>query len=300
MVSRLSCYALRIMSHTSLYATLDVAMATVTGSGVKAAREETGLSQRKLARRVAERLGDPERATALGVMFSRLERRGNSELEAGLAQLIGEELGVGVRDLQEGVLYTWARRLEGGAYTFPALGLRQLVWTSPEAAFDGRDAITKETLPFKNFDFNIARGASLVPVFREALRRTMEAHFGDLTDHELERLIVVDASPKAVQEVAVAQVAIAAEDTESRRGAAGGWARRAAEGNLETAGPDVLFELTELRAARARGDGPALDEIPRERLAQWRGEHKHLTDAVLAYLDFRYERLRERRDPRDG
>ena len=293
MVSRLSCYALRIMSHTSLYATLDVAMATVTGSGVKAAREETGLSQRKLARRVAERLGDPERATALGVMFSRLERRGNSELEAGLAQLIGEELGVGVRDLQEGVLYTWARRLEGGAYTFPALGLRQLVWTSHEAAFDGRDAITKETLPFKNFDLNIARGASLVPVFREALRRTMEAHFGDLTDNELERRLVVDPSARAIRELATAQVALGAQDAEDRRAAGQAWAQAAAEGILETAGPDELFNLTERRAAR--GDDPDLGEVPDELLAQWDRERAALAETALEYLSRRDELLRGRR-----
>jgi len=285
------------MSHTSLYATLDVAMATVTGSGVKAAREETGLSQRKLARRVAERLGDPERATALGVMFSRLERRETSELEAGLAQLIGEELGVGVRDLQEGVLYTWARRLEGGAYTFPALGLRQLVWTSPEAAFDGRDAITKETLPFKNFDLNIARGASLVPVFREALRRTMEAHFGDLTDHALERQLVVDPSAKAVRELATAQVALGAQAAEARRAAGQAWAQAAAEGILETAGPDELFNLTERRAAR--GDDPDLGEVPDGLLAQWDRERAALAETVLEYLALRYDHLTQRREARD-
>jgi len=268
-------------------------MATVTGSGVKAAREETGLSQRKLARRVAERLGDPERATALGVMFSRLERRQNSELEAGLAQLIGEELGVGVRDLQEGVLYTWARRLEGGAYTFPALGLRQLVWTSHEAAFDGRDAITKETLPFKNFDLNIARGASLVPVFREALRRTMEAHFGDLTDNELERRLVVDPSARAIRELATAQVALGAQDAEDRRAAGQAWAQAAAEGILETAGPDELFNLTERRAAR--GDDPDLGEVPDELLAQWDRERAALAETALEYLSRRDELLRGRR-----
>ncbi len=258
-------------------------MATVNGTGVRTMRERLNLSQRALARRVAGRLGDPERAATLGVAFSRIERRQHSDLDDEIARALAEELAVGVPALAERVLFTWARQ-EGDRQVFPALGLRQLLWSSQEAALNGRDVIAAETMVLGKFDLNVARDATLVPIFRDALRRTMTAHFGDLAEHELESLLVVDPSAKAVRELATAQVALSAENAEDRRAAGQAWARAAAEGILETAGPDEFFNLTERRAAR--GDDPD---------AQWRGEHKHLTDAALVYLNFRYEHLREAR-----
>lgn len=258
-------------------------MATVNGSGVRTMRERKDLSQRALARRVAGRLGDPERAATLGVAFSRIERRQHSDLDDEIARALAEELAVGVPDLGERVLFTWAHRVEGDRYSFLALGLRQPLWSSQEAALNGRDVIAAELEPL---GLNIARGATNVPIFRQAVRRTMEDHFGDLAEHELESLLVVDPSAKAVRELATAQVALSAENAEDRRAAGQAWARAAAEGILETAGPDEFFNLTERRAAR--GDDPD---------AQWRGEHKHLTDAALEYLRRRCEHLRERREP---
>lgn len=269
-------------------------MPTVTGAGVKAAREEQALSQRKLARRVAERLGEPERATALGVLLSRLERRESADLDDEVAKALAEELAVGVGDLKEGVLYTWAHRLEGDRYSFPALALRQVLFNSSEAAADGRDIFAAELEPL---GLNIARGATLVPVFREAIRRTMEAHFGELAEHELERLIVVDPSAKAVRELATAQRALSANETEHRQAAAEVWAQVAAQGLLETAGPDELFGLAERRSRRLREHDQALGDIPPRTLAHWDREYLALTDAALAYLNFRYEHLRARREP---
>ncbi len=262
-------------------------------------RERQTLSQRALARRVADRLGDPERAPALGVLVSRIERRGSSEVDTELAQALAESLAVGVRELGERVLFTWART-EGDRQVFPALGLRQLLWSSPEEALNARDIIAAETMVFGKFDLNIARGASLVPVFREALRRTMEAHFGDLTDNELERLLGIDPSAKAVRELATAQVALSAENAEDRRAAGQAWAQAAAEGILETAGPDELFSMTERRAARVRNGDPALEDVPPEIVAQWGREHDGLAHAALVYLALRYDHLTQRREARDG
>lgn len=266
-------------------------MPTVTGPGVKAAREEQSLSQRALARRVAERLGDPDRATALGVLLSRLERRGSSDLDGELAHALAEELAVAVGDLEEGVLFTWVRG-EGEHRTFPALGLRQLLWTSREAAYDARDFMAVGSQPFENFDLNIARGSVLVPVFRQTVRRTMEQHFGELQEHELARLFVVDPSEKAFRELVTAQVALAAENAADRRGVGQAWGQGAAEGILETAGPDELFYLVARRAARMRSGEPALAETSPELRAEWEREHAALADAALAYLADRYDVLK--------
>jgi len=260
-------------------------------------RERKGLSQRALARRVADRLGDPERAATLGVHFSRIERRQHSDLEDEIARALAEELAVGVPALAERVLFTWARQ-EGDRQVFPALGLRQLLWSSQEAALNGRDVIAAETMVLGKFDLNAARDATLVPIFRDALRRTMTAHFGDLAEHELERLLEVAPSAKGVRELATAQVALSAENAEDRRAAGQAWAQAAARGILETAGPDELINLTERRVTR--GVDPALGELPDALIAQWDREHAALTDAVLEYLSRRCEVMRERREGLDG
>jgi len=272
-------------------------MATVNGTGVRTMRERLNLSQRALGRRVADRLGDPERAATLGVHFSRIERRQHSDLDDEIARALAEELAVGTPDLGERVLFTWAHRVEGDRYSFLALGLRQPLWSSQEAALNGRDVIAAELEPL---GLNIARGATNVPIFRQAVRRTMEDHFGDLAEHELERLIVLDPSAKAMRELAIAQRAIAADQPAHQQAGLELWAEHAARGLLETVGPDELLNLAERRAARVRNGDPALEDVPPEIVAQWRGEHKHLTDAALVYLNFRYEVLRERREAPDG
>lgn len=146
-------------------------------------------------------------------------------------------------DLEEPPLWTWAR-LENGTPYFVALGMRQVVFTSPEDAYDARDILALSS----KGAITPWRGAKLWAIHRSALTDTLRENFGDgLTDRQREAAITIDPSEKELRALAVLQVAFAADDPAVRNDARGAIENALVAGEIEG-----LIDVSELHALALR------------------------------------------------
>jgi hypothetical protein len=243
--------------------------APISPGALRYAREQNRLSQRELGRRVARRLGRAEAARAIQVRLSRIEKGDEiSEEDRELVDALAAELALGEEDLAIPPRWTWFKTQEGGL-AFVALGMRQLAFSSPEKAYQARDALAIETegsaQPF--------RGALLYPIHGQAITNTtLDANFGpSLSDHEREFLVALDPNLEA-------KVSDAFENLADR---AARFALEHAEFEGELA---LLHSLALRRLQHAPPEGAHL-------LDSWRREEQ----ALFAILDRIHKARRERR-----
>lgn len=158
-----------------------MARAPVSPQALKVAREHGGLSQRKLARAVAADLGQSEKDVgALRVRLTRIERGDEvAEVDRGLVDALATRLELGAGDLGEAPHWTWIHLADDDRPQFVILGLRLLLYTTPEAAYDSRDALFYALGAFDGQKLVPGlQDGQLQPVFRSAVDETLSANFG--------------------------------------------------------------------------------------------------------------------------
>jgi hypothetical protein len=256
--------------------------APISPGALRYAREQNRLSQRELGRRVARRLGRAEAARAIQVRLSRIEKGDEiSEEDRELVDALAAELALGEEDLAIPPRWTWFKTQEGGL-AFVALGMRQLAFSSPEKAYQARDALAIETegsaQPF--------RGALLYPIHGQAITNTtLDANFGpSLSDHEREFLVALDPNLDDMNFLWTLQVVFEAKVSDAFENLADRAARFALE-HAEFEGELALLHSLALRRLQhAPPEGAHL-------LDSWRREEQ----ALFAILDRIHKARRERR-----
>jgi hypothetical protein len=162
--------------------------AAISPGALKYAREQKQLSQRELGRRVARRLGRAEAARAFQVRLSRIEKGDAiTEEDRALVDALAEELALGEGDLATPPKWIWIRP-EGARFTFLAFGLRMPAFSSPEKAYEARDALALRTSGSSTPAF---QDAQLFPIHGGPLTTTvLDVNFGsDLSDTERQFLL---------------------------------------------------------------------------------------------------------------
>lgn len=218
------------------------------------------------------------------MILSRIERNEASDVDQDMLEALAEELGLGEADLGEAPLWTWVTFTPSGQPTFVSVGLRQLLFSSPEAAYDARDLLAHELR-----EGNPLRGAELLhPIFRSGVVQTLEANFGELTDLEQSALTVIDPTPRQLRELVTYAATTGAPEREMRRGKAQALFEAATGGMLETLlTPDQLYALSARRLSHAKDVSPDLK-------AQWQLETDRLLDAEVEWQKERRKQLEER------
>lgn len=198
-------------------------------------REQARLSQRELGRRVAARLGRRDASRALQVRLSRIENRDEiTEADRDLVDALAAELALGTDDLREPPYYVWIRP----APAFVALGLRQLLYTSPEKAFDSRDALALQS----EGRAKPMQDAVPFPLHRWALSGILEANFGsELSEHERDALVAIDPDAETMEKLYTLQLALE-----------GDLSARDAVARVAIDEPAQLFELVVLHSLAMR------------------------------------------------
>jgi transcriptional regulator with XRE-family HTH domain len=240
-------------------------------NALRFARERAGLSQRKLGRRVAERLGRDDDAIALHSQLRRIEQ-GNSVSDADREFLdaLAAELGIGRADL--GTPPTWVFvRVVGGVPEFVALGVKLVAFSTPERAFDARDALA------------LVSGGVAQP-FADAT--PISLHAGALTELLVTNFraagpdaLLLDAEPEALNRAWLLQLALNGDTAELSGGVEVDPRDVIAQVALET--PAFEAELPELHwLARRRLEASPVGENP-ALYARWAREET----ALLEILD---------------
>lgn len=178
---------------------------SISGESLRLYRTQRNLSQRALARRVAQRLGRAEASRALAVRLHRIETGDKiAEEDRELFDALAAELALGEEELSLPPKWTWFKVTEGRP-SFVALGLRQIVFTSAEKAYDARDALALAEEFAQPF-----RDAQLVPIHGEALTNAvLDTNFGaGLTDVDRDFLLVVDPDPETLRFLWTLQVVL--------------------------------------------------------------------------------------------
>ena len=184
--------------------------APISREALRLAREQKRLSQRELGRRVAKRLGRAGATRAFQVRLSRIEKGDAiTEEDRKLVDALAAELALGEGDLATAPRYIWFKTTASGGLSFVALGLRQIAFTTPEKAYDARDALALEEEWAQPF-----RDAQLFPIHGTALTNVvMDTNFGpDLTDEDRAFLVQVDPDPETLRFLWTLQVVLGGGD----------------------------------------------------------------------------------------
>jgi transcriptional regulator with XRE-family HTH domain len=176
------------------------------------AREQKQMSKRELGRRVAKHLD--RSPGAVRMQLSKIERGDAvSEEDRELLDALAEELAVGVDELGRAPLWIWVR-VHGGRPGIVELAMRMIAFSSPEAAFHGRDLLAHASkarfTPFKD--------ASLVPMRPDTLfQDVLDENYPDLNNHERGLLVGLDPNEDLLSYYAVLNEFINTEEpTESQ------------------------------------------------------------------------------------
>jgi hypothetical protein len=250
---------------------------------VRLGREQARLSQRELGRRIAARLGRQDAGRALQVRLSRIESRDEiAEADRDLVDALAAELALGTDDLGEAPYYVWLRQT-GGVPTFVALGLRQLLYTSPEKAFDSRDALALRS----EGAAKPTQDADPVPLRRGALSDILEANFGpELSEHERDTLVAIDPDVGTMLDLYVLQRALG-DDLRARDAVAQG----AIDEPAHLFELVVLHELATRRLQRAQeGELEQVAAASEETYRQFAAEEEALMDILDRAHQLRHER----------
>lgn len=179
--------------------------APISREALRLAREQRRLSQRELGKRVAERLGRAEATRAFQVRLSRIETGDEiTEEDRELVDALAAELALGEDDLATPPRWIWFKTTNG-RLSFVALGLRQIAFSSPEKAYDARDALALEHEYAQPF-----RDAQLFPIHGTALTNAvMDVNFGPgLSDDERQFLVALDPDQSDLLFLWTLQIAI--------------------------------------------------------------------------------------------
>jgi hypothetical protein len=171
-----------------------IAMTTETApvhpTTLRTFREQRGLSQRELGRRVAKRLGTPHAIRALQVRLARIEQGDDiTAQDRELVDALAAELALGEGDaLGAAPKWIWIA-MNGGRPTFVVLAKSMLVFSSPEAAYRARDALAYLT----HGRVKPMQGATLFAIHDQGIQHTLEVNFrGDLDEDQLAVAVEVD------------------------------------------------------------------------------------------------------------
>ncbi len=170
---------------------MTTAMAPIHPQALREFREQEGLSQRELGKRVAKRLGAPKAIRALQVRLARIEKGDAvSEQDRRLVDALAAELALGeAAGLAVPPKWVWVR-MAGGALSFVVLAKSMLAFSSPEKAYDARDALAHLT----HGRVKPMQGANLFAIHDQGLQHTLEVNFGGELD-EGERAVAVALDP---------------------------------------------------------------------------------------------------------
>ena len=251
----------------------------INGEALKLARERKGLSVRRTAEETASRMATGG-AEALRVRLSKIERGEITAADRELLEELARTLGLGsADDLSEPPLWTWVR--DGDHPSFLALGMRQLAFTTPEKAYDARDALALAS----GGAATPMRETALVPIFRGGLEKTVEFNFGeDLTSHQYDAAIAVDPSAEQMRALWGLQVLFDAQDPQLREAALDVLATLLGAGVL-----DGIVEVAELHSLALRRLKRSSDERP-SLYASWLAEEDALFDLLMRDLELRRKR----------
>jgi transcriptional regulator with XRE-family HTH domain len=268
--------------------------APVSREALRLAREQRRLSQRELGRRVARRLGRAEATRAFQVRLSRIETGDEiTEEDRALVDALAAELALGEGDLATPPRYIWFKTTPEGRLSFVALGLRQIAFTSPENAYDARDALALENELAQPF-----RDAQLFPIHGSSLTdAVLDANFGpDLSDEEREFLIAVDPNPEELQFLWTLQVVLGGG--ELRDAFERGLSKVYDTGDVVTHSARLALDFPGFEAELVK-----LHKLALQRLKHPPAEGEHLLEAwrreeqtLFAILDRIHELRRERRE----
>lgn len=248
------------------------------------AREEAGLSQRELARRVVELQPDVSSEGALQVRLSRLERGQMREVPDDLAEALGVALGFedgdDPRHLAGSERWGWAD-LSVSPQRSLSLGFRELRFHSPERAYDARDQVAGLMGGDHPWRGAVLAGAPALGTDPHDWPQHLPG--APMPHCEALAFIVDDPSDEALRELALMERALRGD-----REAADLVVERAVTGEplpgepetVSLLGPDVLLEVAR-RRDRAEHEEPRRDAATRD---QWRRESAALHGLTREYL----------------